>query len=357
MRTSGPDGVVYFSVESFPAYGRLSGNTLEKLQSGAGGRVSDEHQASKRHPADFMLWKADDHHIMKWDSPWGTGYPGWHIECSVMALKRFGVDTIDIHTGGEDLIFPHHECEIAQSCGATGAEAFARYWLHARFLLVEGEKMSKSKGNFFTVRDVLEGRVTGRPVHPAVLRFELLKSHYRSNMNFTVKGLQDSAGAVKRLQDFRQRCEAASGGATAEVDSSHPVLQGFLEALGDDLNIAGALGVVLPWAAEDPGHPAEALAVLKTINSVLSVAPINEGLASEEAGDSRLCGRGLASPADVPSARRSPGRQGLRHGGCTATADYRRRLRCSHGSRWHHRRGHWHDWSRERRAKSEEDAR
>jgi cysteinyl-tRNA synthetase len=226
-----------------------------------------------------MLWKPDPHHIMKWDSPWGPGYPGWHIECSAMALKRFGVDTIDIHTGGEDLIFPHHECEIAQSCGATGAAAFARFWLHARFLLVEGEKMSKSKGNFFTVRDVLEGRVTGRPVHPAVLRLELIKSHYRSNMNFTVKGLQDSASAVKRLQDLRSQCEEASGGRTADVDHTHPVLAEFLEALSDDLNIAGALGVVLPWAAHKPVDPAETLAVLRRINQVLSVAPINEGQA------------------------------------------------------------------------------
>ena len=118
------DGVVYFSVESFSRYGELSGNTLEKLQSGAGGRVSDENQSRKRHPADFMLWKPDQHHVMKWDSPWGVGYPGWHIECSVMASQLLGGDVIDIHTGGEDLIFPHHECEIAQSCGARGAGPF-----------------------------------------------------------------------------------------------------------------------------------------------------------------------------------------------------------------------------------------
>jgi len=271
----GADGVVYFSVESFPGYGVLSGNTLDALQSGAGGRVSDENQAVKKHPADFMLWKADESHIMKWDSPWGKGYPGWHIECSAMALGKFGVDTIDIHTGGEDLIFPHHECEIAQSCGSTGADSFAKFWLHARFLLVEGEKMSKSKGNFYTVRDVLEGRVTGRPVHPAVLRYELLKSHYRANMNFTEKGLHDSAGAVKRLQDFRAKCEAASDGEVAEVGNSHPVLKEFIDALSDDLNMSGALAAVLPWAAEDPADPAEALGVLSEINTVLAVAPIS----------------------------------------------------------------------------------
>ncbi|MCA9110803.1 MAG: cysteine--tRNA ligase [Planctomycetaceae bacterium] len=271
----GSDGVVYYSVESFPNYGRLSGNTLDHLQSGAGGRVSDENQAVKRHPADFMLWKADESHIMKWDSPWGKGYPGWHIECSAMALGKFGVDTIDIHTGGEDLIFPHHECEIAQSCGSTGADSFARFWMHARFLLVEGEKMSKSKGNFYTVRDVRGGKVTGRPVHPAVLRYELLKSHYRANMNFTEKGLHDSAGAVKRLQDFRAKCEAASGGEVAEVGNSHPILKEFIDALSDDLNMSGALAAVLPWAAQEPADPAEALGVLSEINTVLAVAPIN----------------------------------------------------------------------------------
>ena len=280
----GPDGVVYYSVESFPEYGQLSGNTLNELQSGAGGRVSDDDQSNKKHPADFMLWKADSTHIMKWDSPWGTGYPGWHIECSCMARKRLGKDVIDIHTGGEDLIFPHHECEIAQSRGATGAEAFAKFWMHARFLMVEGEKMSKSKGNFWTVRDVLEGKATGVNVHPAVLRLELIKSHYRSNMNFTKKGLQDSAGIVKKLTDFRTKLEAAAGGEVAEVDLSHPVLKEFGEALADDLNFSKALAVVLPWAGSEPDNAAEALAVLNKINDVLAVAPLSD--AQDEGDDS-----------------------------------------------------------------------
>ena len=278
----GPDGVVYYSVESFPEYGQLSGNTLNELQSGAGGRVSDDDQSNKKHPADFMLWKADSTHIMKWDSPWGTGYPGWHIECSCMARKRLGKDVIDIHTGGEDLIFPHHECEIAQSRGATGAEAFAKFWMHARFLMVEGEKMSKSKGNFWTVRDVLEGKATGVNVHPAVLRLELIKSHYRSNMNFTKKGLQDSAGIVKKLTDFRTKLEAAAGGEVAEVDLSHPVLKEFGEALADDLNFSKALAVVLPWAGSEPDNAAEALAVLNKINDVLAVAPLSD---AQDEGD------------------------------------------------------------------------
>ena len=270
----GPDGVVYFSVDSFDDYGKLSGNTLDQLQIGASGRVSDENQSNKKHPADFMLWKADETHIMKWDSPWGTGYPGWHIECSCMARKRLGQDVIDIHTGGEDLIFPHHECEIAQSRGATGADAFAKFWMHARFLMVEGEKMSKSKGNFWTVRDVVEGRATGVKVHPAVLRLELIKSHYRSNMNFTKKGLQDSANVVKRLTEFRKKLEAAAGDTTAEVDLAHPILQAFGEALADDLNFSKALAVILPWASTEPDNPAEALVVLDRINGVLAVAPL-----------------------------------------------------------------------------------
>ncbi len=241
------DGVVYYSVESFPNYGQLSGNTLDNLHSGAGGRVSDENQAMKRHPADFMLWKPDSHHIMKWDSPWGTGYPGWHIECSVMATKLLGSPVIDIHTGGEDLIFPHHECEIAQTCGATGQNTFARFWIHSRFLMVEGEKMSKSRGTFFTVQDVLDGRAlqvlegrdSARQVDPAVLRLELIKSHYRSNLNFTAKGLSDSAAIVRRMVELRQRLQERTGGRADDVDLTHPVLAQFAAALADDLNISG----------------------------------------------------------------------------------------------------------------------
>ena len=272
------DGVVYFDVQSFPRYGELSGNSLDNLQSGAGGRVSDENQLRKHHPADFMLWKPDASHIMKWDSPWGAGYPGWHIECSVMATKVLDSPVIDIHTGGEDLIFPHHECEIAQTCGATGKDMFARFWIHSRFLMVEGEKMSKRNGTFFTVRDVLEGKVAGRPVDPAVLRLELIKSHYRSNLNFTAKGLSDSAVIVRRLTEFRLKLEQTTGGVAAPVDLSHPVLGEFAAALADDLNIAGALGVVLPWASSDPSDARVALGVWKKMNSVLAVAPIHEGL-------------------------------------------------------------------------------
>ncbi|MFH5805950.1 cysteine--tRNA ligase [Alienimonas sp. DA493] len=279
-------GVVYYSVESFPEYGKLSGNTLDQLVAGQGGRVSEEEIAGKRHPADFLLWKPDTSHIMKWDSDLGTGYPGWHIECSVMARRLLG-DTIDIHTGGEDLIFPHHECEIAQTRGATGEDRFAQFWMHARFLMVEGAKMSKSKGNFYTVRDVLGGKVTGREVHPGVLRYELTKSHYRANMNFTAKGLSDSAAAVRKLIEFKAKLKSEAGDATAEVDASHPAVAEFLAALGDDLNMSGALGALFPWVSGPHPDPAESLAAFEIMDSVLCTDPsaAAAGDATADAGE------------------------------------------------------------------------
>lgn len=274
------DGAVYFAVESFPEYGKLSGNTLEQVRGGAGGRISDEHQAAKKHPADFLLWKPDAHHLMKWDSPYGAGYPGWHIECSAMAAARLGREEIDIHTGGEDNIFPHHECEIAQTCSATGRPNFARFWMHTRYLLVEGAKMSKRSGNFFTVRDLTEGRATGRTVHPAILRLALIRSHYRSNMDFTFRGLQDTALAVaelRRAAESWMETVAASGKPEPEVDLDHPVLNRFASMLADDLNIAGAFGAVFEWLRRPKGKPAECLAVLRKIDSVLGVVFPDDG--------------------------------------------------------------------------------
>ncbi|MFW6038883.1 MAG: cysteine--tRNA ligase [bacterium] len=271
------DGAVYFSVEQFPEYGTLSGNTLDKLRGGAGGRVQDEHQAGKRHPADFLLWKPDPRHVMKWDSPFGEGYPGWHIECSAMAMHVHGREMIDIHTGGEDNIFPHHECEIAQSRSYSGKSHFARYWLHARLMFVEGKKMSKSLGNFHTVRDVLEGRVTGRPVDPAVLRYELLRAHYRTNFNFIAKGLkEDAAGAVQKIRDAAMQLEQRSGGAVTDVGLDHPAVARFAEALADDLNTAGALGELFEFLRESHADPAEALGALRKMDTVLALLPQEE---------------------------------------------------------------------------------
>ncbi|MBX2851581.1 MAG: cysteine--tRNA ligase [Phycisphaeraceae bacterium] len=279
------DGAVYFSVQSFPSYGRLSGNTLDELRGGAGGRVSESNQAVKRHPADFLLWKPDESHLMKWDSPWGTGYPGWHIECSAMAKAVLKQDIIDIHTGGEDNIFPHHECEIAQSCGATGEDSFARFWMHGRHLMVEGQKMSKSKGNFYTVRQVIEGGFTGRAVDPAVLRLELIKAHYRSNMNFTAKGIEDSASAVKKVRVFAK--EVAYDPAQASWHGvEHEALTEFIAALSDDLNTAKALGVMFAYLNEPAEDVVVSHAMLAAFDQVFAV--INSAEAASAGGEADM---------------------------------------------------------------------
>ncbi len=251
---------VYFRTSRFPEYGALSGNTLEKLRAGAGGRVDDANQSAKEHPADFLLWKADATHKMKWDpdallgreTGLGEGYPGWHIECSAMSLEAFrailddeSIDTIDLHSGGEDNIFPHHECEIAQSRAHTGADVFARSWLHTRHLMVEGEKMSKSTGNFFTIRDLL-----GKGFEPAAIRLELLKTHYRSNANFTEQGLKDSQRMVNKMRSQawylmkNQNVPVSISKpewARAEVERAKDQ---FSSAMDGDLNVSGALAAL-----------------------------------------------------------------------------------------------------------------
>lgn len=264
------DNAVYFSVQSFPDYGKLSGNTLDELRGGAGGRVSEDNQAVKRHPADFLLWKPDESHLMKWDSPWGTGYPGWHIECSAMAKAVLKQDVIDIHTGGEDNIFPHHECEIAQSCCATGQDSFAKFWIHGRHLMVEGQKMSKSKGNFYTVRQIIEGDFTGRAVDPAVLRLELIKGHYRSNMNFTKKGIEDSASAVKKVRAFAQSVGYDAAAASWQ-GVQHEALTEFIAALSEDLNTAKALGAMFAYLNEPADDQAVSHAMLAAFDQVFAV--------------------------------------------------------------------------------------
>lgn len=229
-------GDVYFDVRAFGGYGKLSGNTVEELVAGARVDVKED----KRHPADFALWINNPKHVMQWKGPRGIqGYPGWHLECSAMAQKYLG-ETIDLHAGGEDLKFPHHECEIAQSESATGAP-FSRHWLHVSFLLAEGEKMSKSKGNFYTLNDLL---VKGHSA--AAIRLLLLSAHYRSQLNFTLEGLK---AAEKTLRSFRELTSAlrkiSSGGcgdanafaAAAEAERA------LTASLDDDLNVSGA------WAA------------------------------------------------------------------------------------------------------------
>ncbi len=223
---------VYFRVRSFPTYGKLSGNTLDSgTQAGARELVTDD---GKEDPRDFALWKRDDKHLMQWYSPYGRGFPGWHLECSVMAQHYLG-DTIDVHAGGEDLIFPHHECEIAQSESLTG-KPFAKTWVHTRFLQVEGEKMSKSKGNFYTVRDLVEGE----SVDPLVLRYALLSGQYRSPLNFTRDHLSSSARVVARYRDAHTLVEKVADGSSDGPDrlgeKLASVYQQTLAAMCDDLN-------------------------------------------------------------------------------------------------------------------------
>lgn len=280
------DGVVYFDVSSFPDYGRLSGNTVESLREGEGGRIDEANQRHKRSPADFMLWKPDARHLMRWPSPWGEGYPGWHLECSAMAEALLGVDgEIDLHSGGEDNIFPHHECEIAQSRCATGAGAFARHWFHTRHLVVEGEKMSKSKGNFFTVRDILD-----KGASPAALRLELIRTHYRQNANFTMQGLRDCQRQVDRWCRLAERLASLTADPDAGSGPLERALPGFKAALADDLNVQGAIGLLNEAVGEHPadgdpvGDPARELAALREMDRVLGVLDRNriEGGADDE---------------------------------------------------------------------------
>jgi cysteinyl-tRNA synthetase len=243
----GTDGVVYYNVGSFPAYGKLSGNSIEQLSHGAGGRTADG--AAKKHPADFFLWKPDRTHLMRWPSPWGEGYPGWHIECSAMATSLLG-PSIDIHTGGEDNIFPHHECEIAQSEAATGKQ-FSKFWMHTRHLMVDGAKMSKSKGNFFTIRDL-----EAKGYDPLAIRFALINTRYREPMDFSLKGLQEAASAVTTLRELAEKLQMTvasdaggeNSGATALEAGDQKMLDEFTRAMDEDLNIAGALAAVFLWA-------------------------------------------------------------------------------------------------------------
>lgn len=233
------NGNVFFDVTSYAAYGRLSGNTLEQLKVGA--RL--EEHPDKKNPWDFALWlRAPESHLMRWDSPWGIGYPGWHIECSAMNLATLGT-TIDIHTGGEDNIFPHHEAEIAQSeCGNEAP--FAHYWVHTRHLLVDGMKMSKSKGNFYTLEDILERGYTAMD-----LRMLFLSAHYRSQMNFTWEALaQAKANRASLLlaEERLGRVTPTDGAADFSIEG----YESFIAAIEDDLNTPLALSFALSLAKD-----------------------------------------------------------------------------------------------------------
>ncbi len=229
-------GDVYFSVKKFPEYGKLSKRNVEELRAGA--RI--EPGENKKDPLDFALWKKSKEGEPGWESPWGVGRPGWHIECSVMSMKYLG-ETMDIHGGGLDLIFPHHENEIAQSESYTG-KTFARYWVHNGFVMVNKEKMSKSLGNFFTIKEILER------FSPDVLRLFLLSTHYRSPIDFSFERLEDAERALKRLLNFLDSLKTIDG--IQEVDGEgEPIPVGkyrrmFESAMDDDFNTAKAVGAL-----------------------------------------------------------------------------------------------------------------
>jgi len=237
-------GTVYFNVKKFKNYGKLSGNTVDKMDNLLKAvRVSLE--TDKKESIDFALWKkAEKERVIKWDSPWGEGFPGWHIECSAMSIKYLG-DTIDIHTGGEDLIFPHNEDEIAQSEGASG-KRFVNYWLHGGYLLVDNEKMSRSKGNVYTISDLEK-----KGFDPLSFRYLTMMTHYRAKMNFTWDALEAAQIAYKRLIDEVAGFKNPKIGC-AEYEEK------FLEEINNDLNMSKALSVV--WDLIKSGYPDSAKA-------------------------------------------------------------------------------------------------
>jgi cysteinyl-tRNA synthetase len=269
------DGSVYFRLSKFPDYGKLAHLNLDELR--PSGRVSSD-EYEKENIGDFALWKAWDEADgdVAWDSPWGRGRPGWHIECSAMATAIFGPQ-IDIHCGGVDNIFPHHEAEIAQSECCTGVK-FVRSWLHCAHLMVEGQKMAKSLGNFYTLRDLLAKGWSGREV-----RYALISVNYRLPLNFTFDGLAAARSALQRIDEWQQRLNDHARGAEKPSDFSLPQQAQFGEALDDDLNISGALGHLFETIREsnralDEGKltPADARALLgwwERVNTVLAFEP------------------------------------------------------------------------------------
>jgi cysteinyl-tRNA synthetase len=235
------DGSIYFRLKSFPEYGKLSHFNIDELQAGASGRIdSDEYETEDAR--DFALWKAyvDEDGEVYWETELGKGRPGWHIECSCMSMQYLG-ETFDIHCGGVDLIFPHHENEIAQSEARTG-KRFVNYWVHNAHLLVDNKKMSKSLGNFYTLRDLLE-----KGFNPMALRWVLLATHYRQPNNFTFDAVEAAEQSLRRIRDFRLRLKDVYGeGADLKEEVKQAEVR-FAEALDDDLNVSAALAVVFDF--------------------------------------------------------------------------------------------------------------
>ncbi len=248
------DKCVYYSIKSFPEYGKLSHRQVGDQSTAVARIKSDDYD--KEEMADFALWKAWDEKDgdVKWDSPWGPGRPGWHIECSAMSIQHLG-ETFDIHCGGEDLVFPHHEDEIAQSEAATG-KPFVRYWLHNAHLLVEGKKMSKRFNNYYALGDLLAKGWSGREV-----RYVLLSAHYRDPLNFTMDGLQAARSALQRMDEFLLKLDANPAGIVPDLQSR------FDAAMDDDLNTSAALGALFEFIREANKRTiaaSEAAAILAT---------------------------------------------------------------------------------------------
>jgi cysteinyl-tRNA synthetase len=265
------NGDVYYSVRGFPAYGALSGKSLDDLR--AGERV--EVDASKRDPMDFVLWKAAKPGEPAWQSPWGPGRPGWHIECSAMSGKLLG-QHFDIHGGGQDLQFPHHENEIAQSEGAHGCK-FVNYWLHNGFVRVDDEKMSKSLGNFFTIREVLE------KYDPEVVRFFILRAHYRSPLNYSDAHLDDAKGALTRLYTTLKNVPPAQ----LEIDWASPWAARIKAAMDEDFGTPEAVAVLFEIASEaNRMHDPRLSGMLKSLGGVLGILQDNpEAFLKRRPGD------------------------------------------------------------------------
>ena len=270
------DKSVYYRIKNFPDYGRLAHFNLDELQST--GRVKND-EYEKEHVGDFALWKAWDEADgdVRWESPWGLGRPGWHIECSAMSTQLLG-EQLDIHCGGVDNIFPHHEAEIAQTEGVTGRQ-FVRYWLHCAHLQVEAQKMSKSLGNFYTLRNVLARGYTGREA-----RFALMRVHYRAQLNFTWEGMEEARQALGRIDEWvaRLREKAEEANVERRTSNAERKSEAFAEALDDDLNISAALGFLFETIREtnraldagtlDGAAAREWLDWWEKINTVLALA-------------------------------------------------------------------------------------
>ncbi|MCE9614167.1 MAG: cysteine--tRNA ligase [Lentisphaerae bacterium] len=285
------DGSIYYRVKTFEGYGRLAHLDMGGLKAEA--RVSQD-EYDKENVGDFALWKAwdDADGEVVWDSPWGRGRPGWHIECSAMSIKHLG-ESFDIHTGGIDNIFPHHENEIAQSEGATGCHPFVRYWMHCGYLVVDGSKMSKSLGNFHTLRDLFERGYTGRDV-----RYVLLSAHYRQALNFTFAALDGARSALARVDEFRGRLAETAGAAPVTGAGAAPAwvrapLAAFRAAMNEDLNTPEALAALFALVADgnralsqggvSAGEAAAALQALRDMDRVLGVLEAPEPVPDAEA--------------------------------------------------------------------------